>query len=128
MEFSFFPNNPHFLKEFNAEYLNEKFHYEVFFENECGIGYNITNYNDFYTDRNKIHFSKFLNEIKCLLKEGYNISLYQFWECSKDYNIDENNIYKIKEISTNLQDFMDDYFDFDFNTKYVFVQSLTLSN
>lgn len=117
-----------FLREFNQGFLDEKFHYFVEFPNMNEVGYNIKNYHNIHTDNNKQFFIKFLSEIEELLNSGYDISLYQFWESSENYENDKNYIYQIKEISTNPEEFMEDYFSFDFNTKYIFVQNLTLNN
>lgn len=120
--------NVDFLKEFNKNFLNEKYHYFVEFSNMNNIGYDIKNYHDINSDNNKQFFITFLTEIEELLNCGFEISLYQFWENSSTHDIDKNQIYQTKEISTNPEDFMEDYFNFDFNTKYVFSQNLTLNN
>lgn len=126
--FNYHELNVDYLKAFNKEYLDDKFHYIVDFNNSTGLGYDIRNINDFYSNQNKLFFVSFLNEVEQLLKSGYEISLYQFWENFQKCDIDENIIFKCKEISTNLDDFMEDYFKLEFNTKYSFVQNLTINN
>lgn len=126
--FNFDELNVNYLKSFNKQYLDDKFHYIINFNNSTGIGYDIRNINDFYTDENKLFFIKFLNEIEQLLNLGYEISLYQFWETTQSSNSDRNLIYQNKEISIHPEDLAEDYFNFDFNTKYIFVQNLTLNN
>lgn len=116
------------LRPFNEGFLNEKHHYIINFSTSTEIGYNIKNYHDFQTDSDKIFFMEFLKEIDELLNCGHEIILYQFWDTSQSLDINENLIYQSKEISTNPEDFMEDYFSFEFNTKYVFVQNLTLNN
>lgn len=112
------------LKKVNPEYLNEKFYYLIAVDNY--IGYCITNYQEFYTDANKLHFDKFLKFIDTCLKDGYDISFYQFCD-SNNKDIEENYIYEEKKISTNLYDYPDDVFNFEFNIKYVFTRELVLT-
>ena len=120
--FSYKKLNVDYLRNINEGYLDEKFHYMVNFSNFTDIGYNITNYHYFDTDMDKLFFAKFLKEIEDLLNCGYEISLYQFWENSRELVLDENLIYQSKEISTNPDDYREDYFRFEFNTKYIFVK------
>ena len=126
--FNYSKFNVDFLKNFNHGFLDEKFHYFVEFPNMTNVGYNITNYQDIHTDRDKQFFATFLTEIEELLNLGFEISLYQFWDNSQNYDLDENHIRQVQEISTNIEDLMEDCFGFNFNTKYIFVQNLTLNN
>lgn len=120
--------NVDYLRKMNHNYLNEEFYYLITFTHFADIGYDITNYQDFSNDNRKMFFVKFLKEIEGLLNCGYEISLYQFWETTQNSNSDKNLIYQHKEISIHPEDLAEDYFNFEFNTKYIFVQNLTLNS
>lgn len=120
--------NVDFLRDINQKCLNEKYFYIVDFDSMNDIGYNITNYHELYSNSNKQFFMKFLSEIDELLNLDYEISLYQFWEGTQNKDLNPNFIYQSKEISTNPEDYDEDFFQFEFNTKYVFVKNLTLTN
>lgn len=82
------------------------------------LGYDITNFEDFYTDKNKERFTNFIDFIKSNACEQ--IEFYKFWSIYKVSEDDINDIYQ--EITYNLNSFQfpDDKFKFEFNTKYVF--------
>ena len=82
------------------------------------LGYNITNFEDFYTDENEKRFTNFINFIKT--NACGQIELYKFWSIFKVSEDDINDIYQENSFNLNNFQFPDDQFKFEFNTKYVF--------
>lgn len=82
------------------------------------LGYDITNFEDFYKDENKKKFIKFIDFIKS--NACGQIEFYKFWSIFKASEDGTNDIYQ--EISYNLNNFQfpDNKFEFEFNTKYIF--------
>ena len=106
-------NNDQFLTERNYYLLNTP----------SVIGYDIRNIEDFDIDINKKYFQNFLKDIKKLFYMGLKeISLYQFVE-RNDLNIQENILEETQDLSLNPNDYKEDFFSLNFNTKYRFIHN-----
>ena len=103
----------------NDQFLTEKNYYLL--NTPSVIGYDIRNLEDFDIDSNKKFFLTFLKNIKDFFHMGLKkISLYQFVE-RNDLNIEENFIYEIKDLSLNPNNYREDFFSLNYNTKYRFI-------
>ncbi len=85
------------------------------------IGYNITNYANFYDNEKKKNFMKFIDFIKANLNDE--LEFYKFWSVFDRSDNEINNIYYQNTYNLNEYVFPDDKFEFDFQTKYVFIKS-----
>lgn len=106
------------FKKFNKTAFTNKYHY-VIKTNNNQIGYDIKNYNEFNTDQNKIKFDKFLLFIDEFLQTNDTISFYVLWESNK-IKCEENKIINNSELTTNTFNYPEDFFQFEFNTRYIF--------
>ena len=106
------------IKKYITNYDFDKKFYYVSNPVMSELGYNITNYEDFYKDENKKRFANFIDFIKS--NTDSQIEFYKFWCIFDKSNEDINAIYQEKTYNlTNFQ-LPDDKIEFEFNTKYVF--------
>ena len=111
------------ISQDNIDLLKDKYYYIFLFV--CYFGYDIRNIQYFNNDTNKKRFEQFIDFIKTNLQNN-RISFYQFWNANK-LDIEENVLYYTKELSTNINDYPEDLFQFQFNTKYIFVDNKILN-
>lgn len=118
--FTFRPCDISFLKfsNSNQDFLNENFYYEII-EGDRFLRYDIRNIANFNNNENKKLFEMFLDFISTEIQKGNRVSIYKFWDANK-YDIDENFICNVQELSIGDLFYRDNLFGLEFHTKYIF--------
>lgn len=104
------------LNEIVKDYNFDKKFYYVSDPVICELGYDVRNSSDFNLDPNKEIFNKFIEFLKTNIT---NLEFYKLWSIFDGDN-ELNEIYYQKTYNLKNYKFAEDYFKFDFNTKYVF--------